>query len=611
MPTTPRAVPRSVLLLASILVLLAGVMWGTAPAGAAREKPKKALFSLTLLHNNDGESQLIDAGEGLEDFGGVARFATVVKNLKKAAQRGPDGKTKRGVLMVSSGDNFLAGPEFSVSLEKGVPFYDTIALDLIGYDASALGNHEFDFGPDVLADFIIGFRRAPFFVSANLDFSKEPRLQALVDDGIIVASTVIRERGERIGLVGATTPALRFISSPRDVEVDPDVVGTVQAQVDLLESRGINKIIMISHLQSIQEDLALAPMLSGIDIMVAGGGDELLANEDDLLIPGDEDDVFGPYPLTAMDADGDTVYVVTTSGSYKYVGRLIVGFDRSGDVVRVDDRSGPVRVSGVPPDAVRPDRKVQRQVVDPVQAALDALDRNIVATSEVDLDGRRSQVRTVETNEGNLIADSLFWQATELAPEFGAPLPEIALQNGGGIRSDTIIPAGDISELDTFDMVPFPNFVSIVESIPPQQFKEIMENAVSRVEFGDGRFAQISGFRFTWDALGIPQELDEDGNVEVPGTRIRELVLDDGTVIVEGGEVDPDAPAVDVATIDFLARGGDQYPFRGAPFTTLGVTYQQALVNYLQAPEADGGLGGVIRAADYPEGGEGRITRLN
>jgi len=605
-----RSLGRSVLSLAALLVLLAGLVWGNAAAGTAAPK-SKALFRFTLLHNNDGESQLINAGEGLEDFGGVARFATVVKNLKRAATQGHDGKLERGMLMVSSGDNFLAGPEFSVSLEKGVPFYDTIAMDLIGYDASALGNHEFDFGPDVLADFIEGFSHPPLFVSANLDFSREPRLQALVDDGIIVASTVIMERGERVGLVGATTPALPFISSPRDVEVDPDVVGTVQAEVDRLEARGINKIVMISHLQSIQEDLALAPELSGIDIMVAGGGDELLANEDDLLIPGDEDDVFGPYPLTATDADGDTVYVVTTSGSYKYVGRLIVGFDKSGDVVEVSDRSGPVRVSGVPPDAVQPDRQVQRQVVDPVQAALDALESNIVATSEVDLDGRRSQVRTVETNEGNLIADSLLWQATELAPEFGAPLPEIALQNGGGIRNDSIIPAGDISELDTFDMVPFPNFVSVVESIPPQQFKEILENAVSRVEFGDGRFAQISGFRFTWDALGTPQELDPDGNVITPGTRIREVVLDDGTVIVANGEVDPSAPSVDVATIDFLARGGDQYPFRGAPFTTLGVTYQQALVNYLQAPEADGGLGGVVRAADYPEGGEGRITRLN
>ena len=64
-------------------------------------------------------------------------------------------------------------------------------------------------------------------------------------------------------------------------------------------------------------------------------------------------------------------------------------------------------------------------------------------------------------------------------------------------------------------------------------------------------------------------------------------------------------PGLPVATIDFLARGGDQYPLLGLPFTTLGITYQQALVDHLVNV-----LGGTISAADYPEGGEGRITSL-
>jgi 5'-nucleotidase len=64
-------------------------------------------------------------------------------------------------------------------------------------------------------------------------------------------------------------------------------------------------------------------------------------------------------------------------------------------------------------------------------------------------------------------------------------------------------------------------------------------------------------------------------------------------------------PGISVATNDFSARGGDQYPFRGLPFTTVGLTYQQALASYLV-----NNLGGVVTAADYPEGGEGRITSL-
>jgi 5'-nucleotidase len=302
---------------------------------------------------------------------------------------------------------------------------------------------------------------------------------------------------------------------------------------------------------------------------------------------------------------------VTTNGNYKYVGRLVVGFDQEGRVISLDmDNSGPVRVSGVAPDAVPPDPDVEAQVVAPVADAVAALAAKIIGFSEVDLDGRRSPgVRTEETNEGNLIGDSLRWQAEQLAASFGVPSPDVALQNGGGIRNDNIIPAGDISELDTFSMVPFANFVTVLPDIPRSQFKEILENAVSRTQAGDipggtGRFAQISGFTFLWSTSGTAQELDADANVIVPGTRVTEVTLDDGTEIVTAGALVP-GPDLTIATIDFLARGGDQYPYRGAPFTTLGVTDQQALANYITDE-----LGGLISAAQYPEGGEGRIIPL-
>jgi 5'-nucleotidase len=596
-----------------LVTLLLTTMLAIGPShSAAKGPPQRVDFWLTILHNNDGESQLINLGAGLEDFGGVARFKTLVDDLKWDATHGPPHPdqrgAKRGVVMVSSGDNFLAGPEFNVSLEKGVPFYDTIAMDLIGYDAVAIGNHDFDFGPDVLADFIIGYERTfPPYLSANLDYSGEPRLEALFEEGRIARSAVIKERGDLIGIVGATTPALPFISSPRNVGVDPNMSLAIQTEVDQLEMMGVNKIVLISHLQSIEEDLALATTLDGVDVMVAGGGDEVLANDGDLLIPGHEGMIYGPYPMTATDIDGTEVPVVTTAGNYAYAGRLAVGFDKEGNVIDVGDNSGPVRVAGGDNlDAVEPDPEVQTLVVDPVVDALEDLATNVIGTSEVDLDGQRTNVRSQETNEGDLIADALRWQATELAGAFGVKVPHIALQNGGGIRNDSVIPAGDITELDTFDMVPFPNFVTVIEDIPPEQFKEIMENSVSRVEFGDGRFAQISGFTFVWDATGTPQVLDGDGNVTTPGTRVQEITLEDGTPIVEAGAVVAGAPEVTVATIDFLARGGDQYPFRGAPFTSVGVSYQQALADYIEV-----GLGGLITAGDYPEGGEGRITRLN
>jgi len=593
----------------TLITLVFSLLLVAGPTLVTAKTEGKVAFWLTVLHNNDGESELLGSG----DFGGAALFKTLVDDLKWSATSGPrqldQRGAKRGVIMVSSGDNVLAGPELAASLEKGVPFYDTITMDLVGYNTVAIGNHDFDFGPDLLADFIEGFMYtlSPY-LSANLDFSGEPRLQALVDEGRIAANKVVIVRDEYIGIIAATTPNLPFISSPRNVVVDTDVVGAVQTEVDMLEDMGVNKIIFISHLQDIEGDIALAEKLSGVDVMVSGGGDELLANPGDVLVPGDEGEVFGPYPINAVDLDGKTLPVVTTSGQYFYVGRLVVGFDKDGNVVDLGENSGPVRVAGgncdgTDPcdDAVAPDPQVQALVTEPVSAFVANLANNVIGTSIFDLDGRRSNVRSMEVNEGNLIADALRWQAEQLSGDFGVPVPDVALQNGGGIRNDSIIPTGDITVLDTFSMVPFPNFVTVFPAIPRVQFKEILENAVSRTQPGDipggtGRFAQISGFTFVWSATGISQVLDGDLNVTTPGTRVQEVVLNDGTEIVTGGAVQPGDP-IAVATIDFLARGGDQYPYRDAPFMVLGASYQQALASYIVD-----GLGGVIDSPDYAFG---------
>ena len=600
-------IPGGTRLAALLILALAAFVSAACDDDNNNPQPTPSNLVLTIFHNNDGESQLINAGAGIEDFGGIARFGTLLGNLRAEADAGP------GInITLNSGDNFLAGPEFGASLQKGAPYYDSIGLNRMGYDAMALGNHEFDFGPDVLEQFIISFDSPPPFVSANLVFIEEPRLQALVDDGIIVTSTIIVEEGEAIGIIGATTPELPFISSPRNVIVLSNIADIVQTEVDELMGDGINKIIFISHLQDVNEDLDLAGQLNDIDVMIAGGGDELLANEGDLLVPGDElANAFGPYPLIATGADGRDIPVVTTTGNYKYVGRLIVEFDPEGNLIAIDDVSGLVRVAGGDnPDAVLPDGFIQENVVDPVSEYVSGLAANVIAESEVALEGRRSPgVRTEETNLGDLTADALLYQATVLAGEFGMPVPDAALQNGGGIRNDTLIPAGEITELTTFDVLPFANFVSIVPGIPREQFKEIMENCVSQIPTADGRFAQIAGFSMVYDPAGTPQELDDELNVVTPGTRVQSIILDTGTVIVQDGAVVAGNP-VTIVTNDFSARGGDMYPFRGAPFTTIGVVYQQALFNYIIDPVVDGGLGGVISAADYPEGGEGRITTV-
>jgi 5'-nucleotidase len=138
--------------------------------------------------------------------------------------------------------------------------------------------------------------------------------------------------------------------------------------------------------------------------------------------------------------------------------------------------------------------------------------------------------------------------------------------------------------------------------VSPAELKLLMENALSKLPQEEGRFGQIAGFEVTYDAQGAALAFDEAGGRLNDGSRVLSIQLVDGTYIVRDGAVVPGAPDVSVATIDFMARGGDQYPFSGE-FTSLGVTYQQALVAYVTE-----GLGGIITITDYPEGDKGRIV---
>jgi 5'-nucleotidase len=236
---------------------------------------------------------------------------------------------------------------------------------------------------------------------------------------------------------------------------------------------------------------------------------------------------------------------------------------------------------------------IQKLVVEPVMEAVQALAENVIGQTAVTLNGQTSQVRTRETNAGNLIADALLWQARKVAGDFGVPQPDISLQNGGGIRNDLVVPPGPITELDTFTWLPFSNFTSVVEGVERSTLKAILEHVVTDAPaIAQGKFAQIGGFRYTYNPAAAV------------GSKVRSVTLDNGTVIVSNGSVVA-GPALTVATIDFLARGGDGYPFGPVDFTPVGVSYQQALANYITAPD---GLNGQVTATDYPEGGEGRIV---
>ncbi|MGA9276416.1 bifunctional metallophosphatase/5'-nucleotidase [Ilumatobacter sp.] len=533
-------------------------------SSASAGKPTESKFTLTVVHNNDGESDLLPSEQDADPgAGSISRFGSVVEQLRREALTGPTkSKSKTGVITITSGDNFLASPELQASFDKGVPWYDTIALDAIDYDAFVIGNHEFDFGPDVLANFIEGFEGGDdVFLSANLDFSNEPSLQALVDEGRIAKSTVIKERGERIGIVGATTPELNEVTSPGDVIVDPDVAGAVQAEVDALTAQGVEIILVSSHLQDINNELDLVTELTDVDAIIGGGGGEDIANN---------------YPLTAEDADGVIVPVVTVPGDYFDVGRLVLDFDKDGNVIGFGGGLVPV-TSEAPQDPF-----LLANVEKPVADYLAELGQDIIATSEVGLNGVRVDVRSRETNVGNLMTDGMLAAATARAGEFGAPLPDVALQNGGGIRNDSVIGPGEISMLDTFDIASFANFVAVLDPVSTADFVAAVEHGLSGLPNAAGPFAQWGGLTVTYDPTATA------------GSRVIDLVLDDGTTVVEDGGIVSVDPVV-VATIDFLAGGNDGYDmFESYDFTQIGISYQQSLAVYIESL-------GTITASDYAD----------
>lgn len=592
-------------LLAGATALVAAAALGTAPAAIADPAPPKKDFRLTLLHNNDAESKLL-TGDSTANYGGVARFKTVLSQLRAEAFRYTDdrlvsGDKRKGTVLISSGDNFLAGLNLNASFEKGVPWYDSIAFNALRYDAATLGNHEFDFGPDRLADFIEGTTGVPF-LSANLGFDREPRLKALVDSGRIAKSTVIEVGGDRVGVIGLTTPDISFIASPGKTTILKNVAAVANAEAANLLAQGVNKIILSSHLQGLANEQALIPNLRNIDVVIAGGGDELLANAGTPLLPSSTP--VGPYPTFTTDRAGQSVPVVTTQGELRYVGRLTMEFDRWGTLRKLDtSRTGPVRVSGNPadPDVAARDSELVDAVEEPLIDYKAAVDANIIATSEVVLNGGNPDpIRLKESNLGNLVTDGYLHAAAKA----GKPA-DVALANGGGIR--TSIAAGAISQGQTFRVLPFDNIVVRVPAVPREQFKELLENGYAFLPGANGRFAHISGAQVEVSTACTAQVVGAGGVISTPGSRVREVTLDDGTKIVDDGAVVPGGP-ISIATVDFLAKGGDQYPFRGASYELTGTAYQRSLQDYLVDPVTEGGLEGSVTAAQYPVGGEGRLS---
>lgn len=535
------------------LALRAGaavIALGAAPAFAQD-------YTLSIIHTNDVHSRIDQVtaqgsfctpkdAQDNKCFGGYPRLIGKIRELRQA-QPNP--------LVLDAGDVFQGSLFYTLLKSDAVkPF-----VEMAGYHAMTIGNHEFDDGPAELAKFLDGLKTP--VVTSNIDTSREPRLQNKWN-----AYRVVEIGGQRIGIIGLTTRETDITSSPGPTVSFGDHAEALRRNVRELQGQGVNKIIALTHVGT-AEDRELAKQVDGIDVYVGGHSHSLLHNGEDRRRE-------GPYPIVERTPSGAPALVVQSYYAGIFLGNLQVTFDKDGvptkwqgDTILMDSK-------------VAPDAQAQ-ELVQKLAGPLAELRARPVGTAAVALDGDRLTCRHGECTMGNLIADAML----AAAKEQGA---QIAIQNGGGIR--TSIPQGQISFGQVLEVLPFSNALATFK-LTGAEVVEALENGVARAENpqneGTGRFPQVAGLRFTWDAS------------KPAGQRIAKVEVrqPNGTFAA----IDR-AATYTVVTNDFMRKGGDGY----AVFRDKGRNAYDA------GPNLEDVLAAYIRQTGTVEPRiEGRITRAN
>jgi 2',3'-cyclic-nucleotide 2'-phosphodiesterase (5'-nucleotidase family) len=480
---------------------------------------------VTILHTNDTHAHLESFqpwGEVLQ--GGVARRYTAIQQVKAESD---------DVILVDAGDAFQGTLYFNVWQGEEEAYF----MNALGYQAMAVGNHEFDSGPATLATFI-GLADFPV-LSANVDASAEPNLA-----GLIPAYTVLDVGGEQVGVFGLTTEDTSFISSPGPNVVFDDVVESAQATVTELEGLGINKIVALSHC-GYSPDQALAAAVDGIDVIVSGHSHTLL---------GSMEGAAGPYPTVVTSPAGDPVLIVSAYEWGKYLGRINVAFTADGKVASYTGE--PIFID----ENFAEDPTIAADVATYAEP-IEELKNTVIGQAAVNLEGTRELVRSEETNLGNLICDAMLWEtATEDT--------QICIQNGGGIRAS--IPPGDVTMGQVLEVLPFGNQISTF-GLTGADVWAALENGVSCFEDGCGRFPQVGGLRYSFDPT------------QDAGSRIVSVDVQNGV-----GGYDPiDLGTVyELASNNFLRGGGDGYDVFANnaidPYDS-GAVLADAVADYIEA----------------------------
>jgi 5'-nucleotidase len=416
----------------------------------------KKPFELTIIHVNDNHANHEPQSSG---DGGDAVQAAVIKQIR--------GDVKHH-LTLDAGDRFT-GTLFHTQYKglDNVPF-----LNMLGFQAMAIGNHEFDEGDDGLGAFIDKVN-CPI-LAANIDVSRSKPLQ-----GKIKPYTVIKVGGEDIGIIGLATIDTKSGSRPsKDVAFSADYSGTVQKYVDHFTNERINKIIVLSHI-GLAEDLKLAGQTRGVDAIVGGHSHTLLSKT--------YREAKNTYPMKVNGKDGKPVYIVQAGGGdNRFVGKLDLEFDGEGNVTKAGGDT--ILLSKY----ITPDRAAQAEV-DKLAGPINDLKKKKILDKnnmpiEMGMDFSADKVRDEETCLGNLYCDAMRAKAKS----------QVAIQGSGGLRST--LNKGEITYGDIYKLLPFNNKL-VAYKLKGVDLLATLEHGVSRFnESGNGRFLQVSGLRYTFDS---------------------------------------------------------------------------------------------------------------
>ncbi len=479
------------LMLVWCLVLL---WYLTVPVWAQESGPGP---SLIILHSSEHHGAALPleerVGRGETSLvGGMAARATLVKEIRREGA---------AVLLVDSGD-ILIGTPLS-SFFRGEP--DIQAMNLMGYQAMAAGNHDFDYGLDHLAK--LG-KLATFPILCSNVVGKRAALPCQ-------PTAVIKVGALSIGLIALLGHSNFPASFNREVvehlDFRPPIETARTLATKLKTKEGADLVVAVTH-QGTEEDEALLGQAPEIDVIIGGHTEGF----DGLKTAGK------PEPVTDA-ADPGTIFVKTHRQG-KTLGRLDLTLARDPGTNRL--RVIKAKATNLPVTAKVPPDPGAQALLDRYAQQLEAQAGKVIGEALVDLEGESGLIRSRETNLGSLLADLL-------RAEFRT---DVALVNGGQIRDS--IPAGPVQVKHVLQVLPFDSQM-VTFTVTGAELLQALENSVGALPRKAGRFLQVSGLSVTYDPSAPP------------GSRVRE-------VLVHGQAVDPKR-RYSVATDVFLAEGGDGF----------------------------------------------------